>query len=245
MTKDAIRQKVWTRIEAAGAARFPGAHARIPNFAHAEKAAGLLSELTIWKRANVIKVGASAPLLAVRRAALEENKIVYLAVPGLGTERCFLELDPSKLGVRTASAANVRGALQVGRAVTPQEMRSVDLVVVGSVAVTKQGARLGKGSGSEDLEYGLLRHAGKTREYTPIITLVHPLQVVNDRIPMRAHDIPIDFLSTPDHVVAAPSLYQRPRGIMWDLLPENRIRAIPVLRKGRPKRHRAPAPRHV
>jgi 5-formyltetrahydrofolate cyclo-ligase len=245
MTKDAIRQQVWSRIEAADAARFPGTHNRIPNFAHAEHAARLLSDLTIWKRAKVIKFGASAPLLAARRVALRQDKLVYLARPGLLAERCFLELDPSKLGVRTATAANVRGALQVGRAVTPQEMRSVDLVVVGSVAVTKQGARLGKGGGTEDLEYGLLREAGKAREYTPIITLVHPLQIVSDRIPMRAHDIPVDFLITPDQVIAAPSLYQRPRGIMWDLLPENRIRSIPSLRNGRPRQTRTPTPRHL
>jgi 5-formyltetrahydrofolate cyclo-ligase len=124
-------------------------------------------------------------------------------------------------------------------------MRSVDLVVVGSVAVTKQGARVGKGGGAEDLEYGLLREAGKAREYTPIITLIHPLQVVNDRIPMRAHDIPVDFVITPDQVVAAPSLYQRPRGIIWDLIPENRIRSIPLLRKTRPRRAGTPAPRQL
>ena len=71
------------------------------------------------------------------------------------------------------------------------------------------------------------------REYTPIVTTVHPLQVIDDRIAMRAHDIPVDFLVTPDQVVAAPSLYPRPRGILWDLLPDERIRAIPALRKGR------------
>lgn len=233
MTKEAIRQKVWTRITAAGVARFPGAHGRIPNFTHAERAAALLSELTIWKRAKVVKLEASAPLLAVRRTALEQGKVVYLAVPGLCSERCFIELDPARLGQQAWRATSTRGALQLGRTVAPHEMRAVDLFMVGSVAVTRQGARLGKGLGSPDLEYGLLRQAGKVREYTPIMTTVHPLQIVEDRIPMRAHDIPIDFLITPDQVVAAPSLYQRPRGILWDLLTDDRIRTIPVLRKGR------------
>ena len=245
MTKDAIREKVWIRMTAAGIGRFPHARGLIPNFAESESAAALLSELTIWKRAKVVKVDASAPLLAVRRNALREGKVVYLAAPGLRSERCFLELDPNKLGNRTAAACNIRGALQFGRPASPIEMRPVDLVVVGSVAVTKQGARLGRGTGSEDIEYALLRDAGKAREYTPIMTLVHPLQIVDDRIPMRAHDIPIDFLVTPDRVVAAPSLYQRPRGIMWELLTEDRIRAIPLLRRRRPARRGAPTPSHV
>lgn len=233
MTKDAIRNKVWNRITVAGAVRFPAAHGRIPNFTRSKDAAALLCELTIWKRAKVIKAEASAPLLAVRRAALEQGKIVYMAAPGLTGERCFLELDPARLGARAWRAASIRGALQLGRRVAPHEVRPIDLVTVGSVAVTRQGARVGKGRGTTDLEYGILRHCGKIREYTPIMTTVHPLQIIEDRFPMRAHDIPIDFVITPDQVVAAPSLYQRPRGILWDILSDERIRAVPVLRKNR------------
>lgn len=233
MTKDAIRHKVWTRVTVAGVARFPSPYGRVPNFTGAERAASLLCQLTIWKRAKVIKVEAGAPQLAVRRAALQQGKILYLPMPGLRAERCFVEVDPTRLGPNGWRAATLRGALQYGRPVAPHELRPIDLVMVGSVAVSRQGARVGKGNGASDLEYALLRQAGKVREYTPIITTVHPLQVVEDRIPMRAHDIPVDFLVTPDQVVAAPSLYPRPRGILWDLLPDERIRSIPILRKGR------------
>ncbi|MGH7787285.1 MAG: 5-formyltetrahydrofolate cyclo-ligase [Candidatus Binatia bacterium] len=233
MTKDAIRQKVWTRVITAGVARFPGAQGRVPNFVGAERAARLLSQLTIWKRAKVVKCDLSAPQLPLRRAALADGKILYLPLPGLRAERCFLEIDPSRLGSRPWRAASLRSALRWGRPVAPHELHPIDLVVVGSVAVSRQGARVGRGSGAADLEYALLRRAGKVREYTPIVTTIHPLQLVDDRITMRAHDIPVDFLITPDQVVAAPSLYPRPRGILWDLLPDERIRAIPALRKGR------------
>lgn len=245
MTKDAIRQKVWARITTAGVTCFPCTPGRIPNFFGSERAADLLAQLTIWRRAKVVKIDSSASLLTARRNALQQGKIVYLAAPGLRSERCFIELDPSKLGSRTVAACNLRGALQVGRAVSPAEARAVDLVLLGSLAVTKQGARVGQGNGAEDLEYALLREAGKVREYTPIMTLVHPLQIVDERIPMRPHDLPVDFLITPDHVIAAPSLYQRPRGIIWDLLTEDRIRTIPLLRKGRTARRGTPSPRRV
>jgi 5-formyltetrahydrofolate cyclo-ligase len=233
MTKEAIRHKVWTRITAAAVVRFPGAYGRIPNFIGAERAARLLMQLTIWKRAKVVKFDLSAPQLPLRRAALSEGKIVYIPVPGLHSERCFIEIDPARVPSNPWRAASIRGALKYGRAATLQELHAVDLVLVGSVAVSRQGARLGRGTGASDLEYALLRRAGKVREYTPIVTTVHPLQVIDDRIAMRAHDVPVDFLITPDHVVAAPSLYPRPRGILWDLLPDDRIRSIPALRKGR------------
>ena len=140
---------------------------------------------------------------------------------------------PGKARGALLARSSLRTALQFGRLMAPHEMRPVDLVFVGSVAVTRQGARLGSGDGYCDLEYALLRHEGKVREYTPILTTVHPLQIVDDRIPMRAHDMPVDFLVTPEQVMAAPTLYPRPRGILWDLLPDERIRSIPVLRKGR------------
>ena len=233
MTKDAIRHKVWTRVTAAGVVRFPGAHGRVPNFIGAERAAKLLTQLTIWKRAKAVKFDVGGPQMALRRAALCDGKVIYLPVPGLRAERCFLVVDPARLGANAWRAVSLRGARRYGRAVAPHEMHPIDLVLVGSVAVSRQGARVGHGTGAADLEYALLRRAGKVREYTPIVTTVHPLQVIDDRITMRAHDIPVDFLITPDQVVAAPSLYPRPRGILWDLLPDERIRAIPALRKGR------------
>lgn len=233
MTKDAIRNRVWTRLALAGVLRFPAAPGLIPNFVGAQRAARLLVQLTIWRRAKAVKFDLAAPLLPLRRAALIEGKIIYLPLPGLRAERCFLEVDPARLGPNAWRAASLRGALRHGRPVAPQELRPIDLVLVGSLAVSRQGARLGRGSGTSDLEYALLRRAGKVREYTPIATTVHPLQLVDERIAMRAHDVPVDYLVTPDQILAAPSLYPRPRGIVWDLLPDDRIRTIPALRKTR------------
>src|SRR4029079_10243078 len=151
MTKDAIRHKVWTRVTAAAVVRFPGANGRIPNFVGAERAARLLTQLTIWKRAKVVKFDLSAPQLPLRRAALKDGKIIYIPIPGLRSERCFLELDPARLRANPQRAASLRGALKYGRPVAPHELHPVDLVLVGSVAVSRQGARLGRGNGASDL----------------------------------------------------------------------------------------------
>ncbi len=245
MTKDEIRQKVRTRLKLAGVARFPGVDARVPNFLGADRAAQLLCELPMWKRAKVIKINADAPQLSIRRAALRDGKIVYMAIPRLRSERCFVELDPEKLGPKVVRVASIKGAMQFGRLMPPQEMRPVDLIICGSVAVTRQGARLGRGDGYCDLEYALLRTEGKIREYTPILTTVHPVQIIEERLPMRGHDIPVDFLITPDQVIAAPSLHPRPRGVIWEILHEERILSIPLLRKGRREVRGAPTPRQL
>ncbi len=245
MSKDDIRQKVRARLTLAGVARFPGVDAGTPNFVGAERAAQLLRELPMWKRARVIKITADAPQLALRRAALRERKILYLAVPRLRGERCFVELDPGKLGVKILRVSSLKGAMQFGRLVPPHEMRPIDLIICGSLAVTRQGARLGAGGGYCDLEYAVLRTEGKIREYTPILTTVHPLQIIDERVPMRGHDIPVDFVVTPAQVIAAPSLHPRPRGVIWEILHEDKIRSIPLLRKGRRDLHGTPTPRQL
>ncbi len=236
MSKDAIRQQVRNRIARARVVRFPDEAQRIPNFRGAENAATLLRRLTIWRRARCIKFDLGAPQIWLRRSALAEGKTVYLAIGNMRTERCFLELDPQRLGARAWRAASFRCALQLGRLVTPDQLPAFDLVIAGALAVNRQGAMLGAGGGAFDLQYGLLRHLGKIREYTPVVTTVHSLQVVENRIPMRAHDVPFDFAVTPDDVIAAPSLYPRPRGVLWDLLPEEGTRTIPALSRRRRER---------
>src|SRR5205823_4743933 len=197
MTKAEIRQKVWLTIQREGMARFPGAYGRVPNFVGAEQAAHLLREMAVWRRALVVKINPDAPQLSVRRLALAEGKIIYMAVPRLRTEKCFIEIDPQRLGKKAMLASSIAGACRYGRAVSPREMRPVDLVVCGSVAVGRDGARLGKGGGYCDLEYGLLREEGKVRESTPILTTVHGVQIVAERITMLPLDLQrVRFLRT-------------------------------------------------
>lgn len=231
MTKEDLRRKVWQLLEQNAVQRFPDVHGRIPNFLGSDRAAIRLTELAVWKKARAIKMNADAPQLAVRRHALMDGKVVYLTVPGLRSERCFIEIDPKRLGRRVPMAASLLGATKYGRLVPPREVRTIDLVVCGSVGVRRDGTRVGKGGGLVDLEYALLREEGKLKETTPIVTTIHPLQIVSEKVAMLAHDIPLDFLVTPFEVVATRPAFPRPRGIYWDLLKAARIEAIPSLRK--------------
>jgi 5-formyltetrahydrofolate cyclo-ligase len=97
IAKPELREHTWRLLELRRVVRFPGAKGRIPNFAGAERAALVLQILPIWRRARVIKVNPDAPQIPVRRMALKEGKIVYMAVPKLCDETCFIELDPARL----------------------------------------------------------------------------------------------------------------------------------------------------
>ncbi len=166
----------------------------------------------------------------MRYAALKAGKVVYQAVPRLQRRKPFIELDPTKLEKSSLwHASSIRGAFAQGRAVAIAEMSPIDVIVAGSVAVSRDGTRLGKGGGYSDLEYALCREAGLTTVDTPIVTTVHPLQVVPEgEIHMTPHDISLNWFATPEEVVETPSSHPRPQGILWEELGE-KLAEIPVL----------------
>jgi 5-formyltetrahydrofolate cyclo-ligase len=230
-SKAEVREMIWRAMEVRGVARFPGTKGRIPNFVGAERAALQLQKLPAWRAARVIKINPDAPQLPVRRLALREGKVVYMAVPRLRALECFLELDPERLGARALQAAPIKGAERLGRSVGLDAVPPLDLIVCGSVAVNGKGARVGKGGGFSDLEYALLAEGGKVGAATPIVTTIHPLQMVPQALEMLPHDIPVDVVVTPDGVIPLKPAHPRPRGIDPDALTPEKIAEIPVLRE--------------
>lgn len=231
MDKQAIRNRVWDDLEERGDARFPfPPHGRIPNFAGADAAADRLTELSEWTTADALKANPDSPQRPVRRRALAAGKTVYMAVPRLRDEACFLRLDPETIE-DVDRATTIQGSTELGDQVGPEAVEPIDLVVCGSVAVTDRGARIGKGEGYSDLEYGLLREFDLLDAETPVVTTVHERQVLDEDLPVDEHDVPMDLVVTPDRVLCTDSEYERPPGILWDDLPEGKIEEIPVLQR--------------
>ena|SRR5215469_12308964 len=168
-----LRQEVWGAMRAAKVARFPGAEGRIPNFSGAEAAAGQLRDLPAWRAAGTLKANPDSAQLPVRRRALEDGKIVYLAVPRLAGEEPFFALEPDHLSDSPRKAASISGASRSARRVRLTDLTPVDLVVMGSVAAGEDGARLGKGGGFADLEFALATAAGLIGPHTICVTTVH------------------------------------------------------------------------
>jgi len=239
MSKSEMRERIWSTLEDAGVDRFPGVEGRIPNFVGAEEAAERLRKTGVWSAASTVKANPDSPQWPVRQRALEDGKIVYMAVPKLAEERPFFHLDPERISVSPRKASSIRGASREGRTVDVADLAPVGLVVVGSVAVAQDGARLGKGGGYSDLEFALARAAGLIGNDTPVVTTVHEIQVLEPgEIPMEEHDVPLDLVVTPERVIECRGGYARPGGIVWDALPEEKIASIPLLERLRDEQDR-------
>jgi 5-formyltetrahydrofolate cyclo-ligase len=235
--KAALREDVWSAMKAARVARFPGAAGRIPNFTGAEAAAERLRGLPAWSAAGTLKANPDSAQLPVRQRALEDDKVVYMAVPRLAEREPFFALDPARLSEPPRQAASISGAARSARRVTLAELDPVDLVVMGCVAAGEDGARLGKGGGFADLEYALATAAGLIGPETVCVTTVHELQVrPAGTIPLTGHDVPVDFIVTPERVIDCLARRgPRPEaGIRWADLTEEKIAAIPLLTALRP-----------
>ncbi|RGD62016.1 5-formyltetrahydrofolate cyclo-ligase [Kitasatospora xanthocidica] len=224
--KSALRERVWSALDAAGAVREP-AHGSIPDFHGSHEAAELLAQLPEWRTASVVKAVPDTAQEPIRAIALREGRLVYMAVPRLALPHPFFVLDPAELPSPAEAAANRRTAAASAPTTDVGAMRPVDLIVLGSVAADRSGARIGKGAGYSDLEYALLAEAGLVGPGTVIATTVHQLQLV-DRVPMTEHDVYVDLVITPTEVITCPPR-PRPAGILWDHLTEEKIASIPAL----------------
>ncbi|MBC3194004.1 5-formyltetrahydrofolate cyclo-ligase [Pseudonocardia sp. C8] len=227
--KDTIRRKVWNLLDQQGVVAGEGsAYGRIPNFIGADVAADRLAALPVWKDTRVIKAVPDKAQLPARARALREGKVVYMAAPKLAPPQPFYLLDPAELTVSAEDAASSRTAPSVARNVGLDELRPVDLIVCGSVAVNRHGVRIGKGAGYSDIEVALLAQAGLIGPSTTIVTTVHPLQVIEDDIPETNHDFSVDVIVTTDEVITCTPP-RRPSGLHWEDLSADQIAAMPVL----------------
>lgn len=226
-SKSQLRTAIWKLLQDADAVNRDPVE-RIPDFKGADAAAEMLSTTASWREATAMKSNPDRPQEPAREQALREDKRLYMAVPKLALDRPFYFLNsllPSFSPEEAAtSAAAEAHALLVGVEAIPR----LDLVITGCVAVNRNGARLGKGKGYADIEYGLLTKAGLIDDDTILATTVHDLQVTDEVIPEDAHDFRLDLIVTPTEVIECPRT-RRPHGIDRRLVTADQIAAIPLL----------------
>jgi 5-formyltetrahydrofolate cyclo-ligase len=134
-------------------------------------------------------------------------------VPRLAKLKPFYPLDPAELSAPYDEVATGDGADRLVETIGVDEMQPVDLIVCGSVAVNRSGARLGKGAGYSDIEFGLLAEAGLIRPETTIVTTVHQLQVVEEELTEAEHDFRVDLIVTPDELIRRGRPAKRPSSL--------------------------------
>jgi len=236
-----LRRRTWDYMEANDIARFPRpVHHRIPNFEGAETAARNLADLPEFEAASVVKVNPDTPQRRVRHLTLERGKTLLTPQPRLRTG-FFSRIAMSELPPQVAieQCTNSRGVAKHGTPVALNEAYTVDLVVVGSTAVCpRTGARVGKGEGFAELEWGILSAQGNLdASECLVVTTVYDCQVVEEDLPdgetwaLTKHDVPVDVIVTPTRVIRVPDRAPKPSGIFWDLLSPQKLAAIRVLRQ--------------
>ena len=235
--KDELRDQIWTALKESGDA-IDNPFGGISNFVGADIAAASLAEMPLWKLAKVVKCNPDAPQSHARLRALQDGKILYMAVPRLAEEKCFIELTSEDLmgrGIALEDASQWQTAVKIGKRVSFEEMKSIDLAVTGCVAVTRAGGRTGKGAGFADLEFAMLRQSKLLSPEAPIVTTVHSLMVVdNDRLPLQPHDTFLNWIITPEEIIEVKDVGTQPGGIDWDRILTDQYESIPVLRKLKP-----------
>ena len=230
--KDVIRHEIWHSLEHDGVAVGP-AWSMIPNFVGADVAAWRLAQTEEWQQAKTVTTNPDAPQIPIRIRALYEGKLVFAPVPYITREFPYLRLDPERLkknGVSFELAATAQGFMEHGERIGFEEVAPLDFCVVGSVAVTRAGGRTGKGAGFADLETAIFRELGIVTATTPIATTVHSSQLVdNVRVPMQAHDSPLDFVATEAELIRTGNRAARPMGVDWDRVQPDQYENIPFL----------------
>jgi 5-formyltetrahydrofolate cyclo-ligase len=102
-------------------------------------------------------------------------------------------------------------------------------VICGSVAVNRQGARVGKGGGFSDLEFARLVEAGLIGKHTVLATTVHPLQVLDEALPETAHDFRLDLIVAGEEVITLPPHPTAPGDPLGPPRDPAKVAAIPAL----------------
>ncbi|XP_055504880.1 methenyltetrahydrofolate synthase domain-containing protein isoform X13 [Leucoraja erinacea] len=218
VTKGDIRQKIWDYMEKNNLANFPRpVHHRIPNFKGAYDACNKIRNLDCYIKAREVKVDPDKPLEGVRLAALQARKTLLVPTPRL-RKGLFNKIVPppgaAKEIIRVCSTA--QGVKDFSVPVQLDAKVHIDLVVVGSVAVSKNGWRIGKGEGFADLEYAMMVSMGSIDEKTVVVTTVHDCQLLD--IPeelMDNHDLIVDYILTPTQVITTDCKRSKPQGIIW------------------------------
>ncbi|XP_069492658.1 methenyltetrahydrofolate synthase domain-containing protein isoform X1 [Ambystoma mexicanum] len=228
-----IRQKVWDYIENKNLADFPRpVHNRIPNFKGSYRACQSIKDLEVFNKTSEIKVDPDKPLEGVRLAALQARKTLLVPTPRLRSGLFNKIIPPpgaTKDILRICSTS--QGVKDYSVPIGLDAKVHVDLVVVGSVAVSEKGWRIGKGEGFADMEFAMMASMGAVNEDTVIVTTVHDCQVVD--IPEELvddHDLTVDYILTPTRVIKTKCTRPKPLGIIWSKVSREMLERIPILK---------------
>uniref|UniRef100_A0A8C5QBL9 Methenyltetrahydrofolate synthase domain-containing protein n=1 Tax=Leptobrachium leishanense TaxID=445787 RepID=A0A8C5QBL9_9ANUR len=233
-SKADIRRKVWDYLEKKDLADYPRpVHHRIPNFKGASHACENLLSMKEFSLARTVKINPDSPQKNARFLALEANKILLVPTPRLRHGLFNRITPPSRAGKNLLRICSTpQGVKEYSEPVGLDDSLKVDMVIVGSVAVSEKGWRIGKGEGYADLEYAMMATIGAVTKHTVVVSVVHDCQVLDfpEKL-LGDHDLTVDYILTPTRILKTNCTRPKPQGIIWSMLTWEMMCEMPILKK--------------
>uniref|UniRef100_A0A182ILR0 5-formyltetrahydrofolate cyclo-ligase n=1 Tax=Anopheles atroparvus TaxID=41427 RepID=A0A182ILR0_ANOAO len=210
---------------------------KIPYFPEADVVAERLASTTEFQQAKNIKVNIDLAQEAVKLQALWAAKTLFVA-PSQKSDYLYAKIKPCNLhGVPLTTQKRIvkmLGGVDTYEELGIEQAEPLDMIVVGCVAVTEQGQRIGKGNGYVDLEIAILVDLGVITNRTVIATTVADEQVYGP-LPadlFQPYDFTIDLIVTPTRIIRVANRPEpRAIGVQWGLLSSRRLEVVRVLKK--------------
>jgi 5-formyltetrahydrofolate cyclo-ligase len=228
------REQLWDGLRAVALAdsRF---HMRfsefIPDFSGSEAAIDRLWALPGFDAARHVFVTPDNSLTGLRQRLLARG--VSLVVSSYNMASGFYLLRPGAVPKgHELYGAWPDGLAHFGEPLTLNalaDLGAFDFVATGASAVATSGVRFGRGHGFFDLEWRIFSDMGLVDNLTPLVTVVHDVQVLDKKLYPSPDDVLVDWICTPTRSLQVARETQRPRGLNWkDITPEQ-VYAIPAL----------------
>lgn len=235
-TSKIIRQRIWSKLHdvAKPDTRFHLNFGEvIPDFEGSEAATEKIVAMPEYKACKYAFITPDNCLVDLRRRMIAAG--IPFVMSTYGIYRGFLYMEPGRVPKGDELyAAWLDGMEHFARPISLAEiarMGRFDLMVTGASAVSMDGVRFGKGHGFFDLEWGMFTDLGIVDEATPVVAIVHDVQVVEDRLHPSATDILVDHIATPTRLIKVERRAKRPHGVKWELLDPEQLKATPPLQE--------------
>lgn len=246
------RNQIWNLMETKKLIKDypPSCFNKIPNFKGCGAAAEKVCKLREFRNAKVVKINPSLAQMHLRFLTLRHQKTLLVPCPALTEQDFMYVIKPEKLKKfwQFKRASSKAGAKEYGQSLslssTVDNKLHIDLYVVASTVVSSNGVRLGKGLGYAELEWAILYSHGMVSDKTVVITTVHDRQALPaTELPtslMCRHDLPVDVIVTPSRVINVKKsgdgkLGKPSDGVLWDLLRDEQLENIPILKDLKPR----------
>lgn len=231
-----VRERIWSKLKAVAKpdTRFHLNFGEvIPDFEGSEAAIDRIVELPAFQASRFAFITPDNCLVDLRRRMIEAGKPFVMSTYGIF--RGFLYVEPGTVPKGAELyAAWLDGMEYFGRPITLEEITRIgrfDFMATGASAVSIDGVRFGKGHGFFDLEWGMFTDLGLADDQTPVVAVVHDVQVVEDKLHPSDTDILVDTIATPTRLLTVERRGRRPRGVKWDLVSPEQLETTPPLRE--------------